>query len=127
MPEVTAEKGTNWHAVSAAMMRASVVLPVPGGPQKMSDGTRSWAIARRRNPRSPTTACWPTISSSVRGRRRSASGVPASGFDASGCPESPDRRTARATLADRYTIARTIDSVNSVVEALPPRSRVRIF
>ena len=41
IPEVTAEKGTKWADVSVAMSRASVVFPDPGGPQKISEGTRS--------------------------------------------------------------------------------------
>jgi hypothetical protein len=55
IPEVTAEKGTKWDDVSDAITRARVVFPLPGGPQKMSDGTRSAAIARRRNPSGPMT------------------------------------------------------------------------
>ena len=47
----------------------------PGGPQRMSEGTRSSAIARRRKPLAPTTASGPSTSSSERGRMRSASGV----------------------------------------------------
>ena len=50
-------------------------MPTPGGPQRMSDGTRSSATARRRNPFAPTTASGPSTSSSERGRIRSASGV----------------------------------------------------
>ena len=56
MPEVTAENGTKLERVSVARMRASVVLPLPGGPQNTSDGTRSSAMARRRKPSGPTTA-----------------------------------------------------------------------
>src|ERR1700693_4143339 len=63
----------------AAIRRASVVLPTPGGPQNSSDGTRSSTIARRRNPLLPTTSSGPSNSSSERGRIRSASGVPLSG------------------------------------------------
>ncbi len=79
MPEVTAENGTKCDEVALAMMRARVVLPAPGGPQKISDGTRSAAIARRRKPPSPTTSRCPTTSSSVRGRIRSAKGAPGTG------------------------------------------------
>src|SRR4029079_12805389 len=79
IPEVTAEKGRKLDLVAWAMIRARVVFPAPGGPQKMSDGTRSAAMARARNPDSPTTFPWPTTSSRVRGRIRSASGEPAPG------------------------------------------------
>src|SRR4029079_5640181 len=49
-------------------------------------GTRSWAMARRRKPDSPTTSAWPITSDRSRGRMRSASGAPAgtSGSSASG-------------------------------------------
>ena len=39
MPLSTAESAINSALVARAMTRASVVFPVPGGPQKMSDGT----------------------------------------------------------------------------------------
>ena len=61
--------------VLAATMRASVVLPVPGGPKKIDDETRSSSIARRSAAPSPTSCGWPVNSSSARGRRRSASGA----------------------------------------------------
>ena len=48
-----------------ATIRARVVLPLPGGPKKIIDGTRSEAIARRRALPSPTTPAWPTNSSIV--------------------------------------------------------------
>src|SRR5581483_6267860 len=44
----------------------------------MSDGTRSCSIASRSARPAPTTWSWPTKSSSVRGRRRCASGADAS-------------------------------------------------
>ena len=34
MPDITAENGTNCESDSEAMIRARVVLPQPGGPQK---------------------------------------------------------------------------------------------
>ncbi len=37
MPPVTAENGTNWALVCRATRCASVVLPEPGGPQKMTE------------------------------------------------------------------------------------------
>jgi hypothetical protein len=56
IPEVTALNGMKTQEVSLAMRRAIVVLPEPGGPQKTLDGTRSSAMARRKNPPAPTTA-----------------------------------------------------------------------
>ena len=78
-------KGTNRQEIRSAMIRASVVFPEPGGPQKISDGTRPSSIARRRNPLAPTRSSCPTISSSVEGRTRSASGArpPAGGGELS--------------------------------------------
>ena len=47
MPESTALNETNRALVVSAMMRASVVLPVPGGPHRMMDCSRSRSIASR--------------------------------------------------------------------------------
>ena len=71
---------SNFACVIAAMICASVVLPVPGGPEKMSDGMRSASIARRSSfPGARMCSC-PANSSSVRGRIRLASGAAASAF-----------------------------------------------
>ena len=61
--------------MTVATNRASVVLPVPGGPQRMKDGTRPAAIARVRTRPGPTIWSWPTNSSKLRGRIRSANGA----------------------------------------------------
>jgi hypothetical protein len=67
--------------VISAMTRASVVLPVPGGPHRMM---RLQQVALDRFAQ---RLAWredlflATISSSVRGRMRSASGVPVAGGD----------------------------------------------
>ena len=71
----TAESSSKAAPVVAATIRASVVLPIPGGPKKIADPTRSSAIARRSAEPSPSMCSWPASSSSVRGRRRSASGA----------------------------------------------------
>ena len=47
MPASTALNGTKCACVISAMTRASVVLPVPGGPQRMIDCSRSRSIASR--------------------------------------------------------------------------------
>ena len=60
--------------VMLAMILASVVLPVPGGPQKMSEPVSSRSICVRRGLPGPIRCSWPANSSSVRGRMRSASG-----------------------------------------------------
>ena len=74
MPLVTAEKSMNAALVRLAMMRASVVLPTPGGPQKIMELMRSPSIRRRSTLPSPSRWVWPANSSSVCGRSRAASG-----------------------------------------------------
>src|SRR3989442_11750919 len=74
-PEATADTGSKCELVIAAMMRARVVLPVPGGPQKISEGSRSSSMARRSNRPSPTRCSWPTNCSSLDGRILAASGA----------------------------------------------------
>ncbi len=75
MPLSTAERATSSARVAAAITRASVVFPVPGGPQKISDGTWSVAIASRSKVFGPRMCCCPTTSSTVRGRIRSGNGT----------------------------------------------------
>ena len=60
--------------VRRAMMRASVVLPTPGGPQKIIDGISSDSMMRRSTFPGPSRCFCPANSSSVSGRRRAASG-----------------------------------------------------
>src|SRR3712207_3199550 len=73
-PLVTALRGTNSSSTVPASTRASVVLPVPGGPHRTSDPIlpRSTAL---KGPPSPVRCGWPTTSSSVRGRSLSARGA----------------------------------------------------
>ena len=78
IPLVTAENVTKRALVVRAMTFASVVFPTPGGPQKIIDGTLSFAIIPRRTFPSPIKCPWPATSSRVRGRSRSASGVASS-------------------------------------------------
>ncbi len=75
-PSETALKGTNTRAVELATRWASVVFPLPGGPQKiMEPGTPRSIASRSGLPGARTCSC-PTNSSSVRGRMRAASGSP---------------------------------------------------
>ena len=76
IPERTALNWTKCALVISATMRARVVLPVPGGPHRMIDCRMSRSIASRRGLPGARMCSWPTTSSSVRGRRRSARGVP---------------------------------------------------
>src|SRR5437899_11759801 len=72
---LVAEKGTKRARVDLAMIRASVVFPEPGGPQKIIDGIRSLSMALRRKRPSSRRSCRPTTSSSEPGRRRSGRGA----------------------------------------------------
>src|SRR6266498_3297912 len=77
---LVAEKGTKRDRVDLAMMRASVVFPEPGGPQKIIDGMRSLSMALRRKRPSSRRSCRPTTSSSVAGRSRSGRGASGGGL-----------------------------------------------
>jgi hypothetical protein len=68
---------SNRDFVAPAMTWAKVVFPVPGGPKRISEDTRSASIARRRSFPFPRMCCWPTYSSSVVGRIRVANGASA--------------------------------------------------
>ena len=57
------------------MTRASVVLPVPGGPHRITELSRSASTNVRSGRPGPSRCGWPTMSSSVVGRSRSASGA----------------------------------------------------
>ena len=74
MPLVTAEKLMKRAFVWFAMTPASVVLPTPGGPQKIMEDTASCSMMRRKTLPSPSRCCCPTISSIVCGRSLAGSG-----------------------------------------------------
>ncbi len=65
-------------SVASASSRATVVLPVPGGPQKISEPSERASSMRVSAPSGPRMRSWPTTSASVRGRSLSASGRGAS-------------------------------------------------
>ena len=71
-PAAVAESVVRCLAVVSARRRARVVLPVPAGPQRMEETTRSDSARTRSGAPGATRCSWPTISSSVRGRRRVA-------------------------------------------------------
>ena len=52
-----------------------VVLPTPGGPQRISEASEPRASMRVSVPSGPTRWSWPTTWSSAVGRSRSASGA----------------------------------------------------
>ena len=74
VPAATALSVSNRLLVWWAMTWARAVLPVPGGPWKMSEPSRSASNMRRRSLPGPTKWSWPTNSSMERGRMRAASG-----------------------------------------------------
>ena len=59
-PEVTADSATKVALTSAASKRPRVVLPVPGGPHKMSDVKRFSSRARRSQRPGPSKCSCPT-------------------------------------------------------------------
>ena len=79
--DVAAHLGAGFDALlnvdvqGAATIRANVVVPVPGGPHRIIEPTRSSSIARRSGRPGPTSDSWPTTSSRSSGRRRSGSGA----------------------------------------------------
>ena len=71
-PALTALSVSNAFSLTPATRRAIVVLPVPGGPQMMTDESRSDSMRTRSGLPGPSRCSWPTTSSSVRGRNRAA-------------------------------------------------------
>ena len=77
-PENTAESCSKCSAVASASSRATVVLPVPGGPQKISEPSERVSSMRVSAPSGPSRWSCPTTSASFVGRSLSASGRGAS-------------------------------------------------
>ena len=74
-PAITADNAMNSASTAWANNRASVVLPVPGGPHnKIEENSRSDSMARRKSRPGPTRSSCPTYSSNERARIRAASG-----------------------------------------------------
>src|SRR5690349_10623577 len=78
-PLITAESVMNSAPIASARIRASVVLPVPGGPHSSSDVSLPRDTERRSGPASPTRCPWPWNSSKLRGRIRAGSGCRSGG------------------------------------------------
>ncbi len=74
-PALTADRVSNALAETPATRRAMVVFPVPGGPQKTTDESRSDSIRMRSGLPGPRRCDWPATSSRDRGRNRAASGA----------------------------------------------------
>src|SRR5919106_3809140 len=73
-PDVTAEKCTQTAPADCAKICARVVLPLPGGPQRMREPSLPDAAMPLRSLPGPRRCSWPTNSSRVVGRILSASG-----------------------------------------------------
>ncbi len=107
MPLITAEKGTNSDLVFRAMIRASVVFPQPGGPHSSREPKSSRSICVRSGFPGPSRSSCPMNSSSVRGRMRSARGLPARGSSsASMVRKSPKSQipSARRASTPRFAL-----------------------
>ena len=74
-PEVTADRVKSLRSSAVATSLASVVLPTPGGPQRMNEGTLPVSMNLRNTPCGPTRCSCPMYSSKVRGRNLSANGM----------------------------------------------------
>ena len=73
-PASTAEMAMNRLSVALAARRPRVVLPTPGGPQRMNECNLPASNARRSGLPGPSKCRCPTNSSSALGRRSSAKG-----------------------------------------------------
>jgi hypothetical protein len=74
-PAETAEISMNRRLVCRLMSEAMVVLPVPGGPHSSRVSGWSASMTWRSGDPAASRCSWPTSSSSVRGRIRTASGA----------------------------------------------------
>ena len=97
LPALTADSSSNAAPVTDAIRRATVVLPVPGGPYRITEPSRSSSIVRRSGAPGPSRCSWPATSSRVRGRRRSASGAP----DARARPAASAKRSSTPPMLAR--------------------------
>src|SRR5262249_33862457 len=73
-PANTADSAMNSASKESAMSLASVVLPTPGGPQRIIECGLPASKARRNGLPGPSRCCWPTTSARTLGRIASASG-----------------------------------------------------
>src|SRR2546422_7594121 len=74
--------------MTCAISEASVVLPEPGGPQRIIECSSPRSSAARSTRPGPSRCSWPTISSSERGRMRSARGPGGGPAALAGCSNS---------------------------------------
>ena len=88
-PAETADTSTKRRSVCWLRIAAIVVLPVPGGPHSSSDMDWSPSTSWRSGEPGARSWSWPTSSSSVRGRIRTASGAAACAAELSAPPPGP--------------------------------------
>jgi hypothetical protein len=74
-PADSAESATKRRPIALETSIARVVLPVPGGPYSISDAGAAPSTSRRSGAPGPSRWSWPTTSSRVAGRMRTASGA----------------------------------------------------
>ena len=82
-----------------------------GGPQRITDESRSASMSTRRGFPGPSRCCWPTTSSSDRGRSRAASGAR---------PCSRSATAAENRSSGKAHIVRLPDHTGSLPRATPP-------
>ncbi len=116
-PACTADSSSKAASACSAVMRASVVLPVPGGPNRIIECGRPDSIAVRSAEPSPSRCCWPTNSSSVRGRIRAASGPSAGAASGSGSGAS-NRRSMPAVWSAATILSVLMDLQAEATEVL---------
>ena len=128
-PVKIAEAATKSSLVAPASRRATVVLPVPGGPQKISEPGLPPDSRRVSAPSGPTRCPCPATSASVFGRSRSASGRSASGMTGSGVEAGAGSRPAEE---NRSLMAVPLPLISSPVKpgdgrTQPPSSELMIW
>ena len=74
-PEFRADSATKWRPDAAEISDAMVVLPVPGGPKRMTEESPRPSMSRCSGVPGPSTWSCPTTSARLRGRIRTASGA----------------------------------------------------
>src|SRR5437867_1768621 len=112
-PDRTAEKATKRAPVTLAIKDARVVLPEPGGPQRIIECSSPVSIAARSTRPDPRRCSWPTISSSDRGRSRSARGAGVR-LATAPCSGSPKRSTLGPPVASTLEPGREERQVGEV-------------
>ena len=102
---ISADSASKRRPVAPEISEASVVLPVPGGPYRMTDAAPDPSTRRRKGDPGPSRCSWPTTSSSDSGRIRTARGAPAGGAPSGAAPL--DRSNRPSDTVQAYHGGRT--------------------